>query len=114
MLRYNKMFWVTVDAMGEEWQRARVNAKIEGNTINASTTNLTALSLDFQPGLAPFQPGTKPTLKIDTDTVQLPAVRTDKSLTVGLVRSGKTWKTGSLNGLRKMHGLQGPIDDAFM
>jgi predicted esterase len=114
MLRYNKMFWVTVDAMGEEWQRARVNAKIEGNTINASTTNVAALSLDFQAGLAPFQPGTKPTLKIDTDTVQLPAVRTDKSLTVGLVRSGKTWKTGSLNGLRKMHGLQGPIDDAFM
>ena len=31
MLRYNKMFWVTVDAMGEEWQRARVNAKIDGS-----------------------------------------------------------------------------------
>jgi predicted esterase len=114
MLRYNKMFWVTVDAMGEEWQRARVNAKIDGSTITAATTNVTALSLDFQPGLAPFQAGTKPTLKIDTETIQLPAVRADKSLTVGLVRSGTTWKTGTLNGLRKMHGLQGPIDDAFM
>jgi dienelactone hydrolase len=114
MLRYNKMFWVTVDAMGEEWQRARVNAKIDGTTITAATTNVTALSLDFQPGRAPFQAGTKPTLKIDTDTIQLPAVRTDKSLTVGLVRSGTTWKTGTLTGLRKMHGLQGPIDDGFM
>lgn len=114
MLRYNKMFWVTVDAMAEEWQRARVNAKVDGSTIAVTTTNVTALSVDFQPGLAPFQPGTKPTLKIDADTVQLPAVRPEKSLTVGLVRNGKGWKTGTLNGLRKMHGLQGPIDDAFM
>jgi predicted esterase len=113
-LRYNKMFWVTVDAMGEEWQRARVNAKIDGDTITVTTTNVTALSLDFQPGLAPFQPGTKPVLNIDTDTLQLPPARNDKSLTVGLVRNGKTWKTGALSGLRKMHGLQGPIDDAFM
>jgi hypothetical protein len=53
-------------------------------------------------------------LKIDADTIQLPAVRTDKSLTVALVRNGATWKPGTLSGLRKMHGLQGPIDDAFM
>ena len=30
MLRYNKMFWLTVDAMAEEWQRARVDARIDG------------------------------------------------------------------------------------
>ena len=33
MLRYNKMFWLTVDAMAEEWQRARVDARIDGDTI---------------------------------------------------------------------------------
>jgi len=114
MLRYNRMFWVTVDAMMEEWQRARVNAKIDGDTISATTTNVHALTLDFQPGLAPFPAGTKPTLKIDADTIQLPAVRTDKSLTVALVRNGATWKPGALSGLRKMQGLQGPIDDGFM
>jgi dienelactone hydrolase len=114
MLRYNKMFWLTVDAMAEEWQRARVNAKVDGSTIVATTTNVTALSVDFQPGLAPFEPGTKPRLKIDSDTVQLPPVRGDQSLAVGVVRSGNTWKIGTLNGLRKSHGLQGPIDDAFM
>ena len=27
MLRYNRMFWMTVDAMEAEWQRARVNAR---------------------------------------------------------------------------------------
>ena len=29
MLRYNKMFWVTVDAMEQQWQRARVDAALE-------------------------------------------------------------------------------------
>ena len=44
MLRYNKMFWLTVDAMEAEWQRARVNARIsdqDGSTIHLTTTNVT-------------------------------------------------------------------------
>ncbi len=114
MLRYNRMFWVTVDGMVEEWQRARVNAKIDGTTVTATTTNVSAMTLEWPTGLAPFSSGTKPTLKIDSQTVPLPAVRADKSFAVSLVRSGDTWKPGALNGLRKMHGLQGPIDDAFM
>ena len=65
MLRYNRMFWLTVDAMGEEWQRARVHARIDGNTIHLKTTNVTALHLTFDPGLAPFAAGTKPTVDID-------------------------------------------------
>jgi dienelactone hydrolase len=114
MLRYNKMFWITVDGMTEEWQRARVNARIDGQAITVSTTNVSALSLNFQPGLAPFTVGTKPALKIDSDTIPLPATRADKSMTIGLIRAGAGWKTGTLSGLRKVHGLQGPIDDAFM
>ena len=115
MLRYNKMFWVTVDAMGEEWQRARVNAKVDAGTITVTTTNVAAMHLDFQAGLAPFDAGTKPVLKIDSDMIQMPTVSPAKSLTIGLVKSGSTWKTGELpGGLRKAHRLQGPIDDAFM
>ena len=115
MLRYNKMFWITVDAMGEEWQRGRVNAKIDGNTITATTSNVTAMHLDFAPAESPFATGSKPILKIDEATVTLPAVSGDRSLKVGLVRNGTTWKVGEAPaGLRKSHGLQGPIDDAFM
>jgi pimeloyl-ACP methyl ester carboxylesterase len=115
MLRYNKMYWITVDAMGEEWQRARVNAKIDGPTIAATTSNVTAMHLDFERGLAPFATGSKPVLKIDDATITLPAVGGDRSLRVGLVRNGATWKIGELPAsLRKIHGLQGPIDDAFM
>ena len=115
MLRYNKMFWITVDAMGEEWQRARVNAKVDGITIATTTSNVTAMHLDFERGLAPFTPDSKPVLKIDEASIILPAVSGDRSLRVGLVKNGGTWKIGELPaGLRKAHGLQGPIDDAFM
>jgi len=116
MLRYNKMFWITVDAMGQEWVRARANARIDGDTITATTTNVTALHLTFDSGLAPFAVGTRPVLKIDGEAITLPAVGRDKSLTAGLVKTGSSWKSGELpsGGLRKAHGLQGPIDDGFM
>lgn len=43
-LRYNQMAWITVDGMGEEWQRARVDARlnpiVESSRIwSASTTS---------------------------------------------------------------------------
>lgn len=112
--RYDEMFWITIDGLGEHWQRARVNAKIDGNAITAKTINVTGMSLHFAPGLAPFTAATTPTLSIDDSTIQLPAVRADKSLVVALIRDGSVWKVGSLSGLRKAHGVQGPIDDAFM
>jgi predicted esterase len=115
-LKYNKMFWVTVDAMTEHWTRARVNATIDGDAIRATTAGVSALHLAFDPGLAPFALGTRPTLTIDGTTVTLPVVAGDKSLRAGLVRTAAGWKVGEPRaaGLRKAHGLQGPIDDAFM
>jgi dienelactone hydrolase len=114
-LRYNSMFWITIDAMGREWERARANAKIDGDHITLTTANVTAMHFRFDHGLAPFSPGTKATLTIDGTRIVLPPVTADRSLTAGLVKIGDAWKAGELpNGLRKMHGLQGPIDDAFM
>ncbi len=116
MLRYNRMFWITVDAMEEQWQRARVNAKIDGNTIAVTTANVKALHLSFDPGLAPFAPDTRATLTIDGTSLRLPAVTSTRSLRAGLVKTDGGWKLGELpsSPLRKTHGLQGPIDDAFM
>jgi predicted esterase len=115
-LKYNKMFWVTVDAMTEHWTRARVNATIDGDAIRATTAGVSALHLAFDPGLAPFALGARPTLTIDGTTVTLPVVARDKSLRAGLLRTAAGWKVGEppAAGLRKAHGLQGPIDDAFM
>ena len=115
-LRYNKMFWITVDAVAEHWARARADAKIDGDAIRLTTAGVTAMHLAFDPGLAPFAAGARPSLTIDGTAISLPAVAGDKSLSVGLVKTGGAWKHGELpaNGLRKAHGLQGPIDDAFM
>ena len=118
MLRYNKMFWLTVDGMEAEWQRARVSARIseDGSAIHLTTANVSALHLTFAPSLAPFPPGTKPTVNIDGASVALPQVGRDGSLSAGLVKAAAGWRLGELPAgtLRKLHGLQGPIDDAFM
>ena len=116
MLRYNRMFWITVDAMEQEWTRARVNAKVEGHSISLTTSNVNALHVSFEPHTAPFDKGTRATLNIDGSSVALPAVASDESLSAGVVKANGTWKLGELPAgvLRKAHGLQGPIDDAFM
>lgn len=115
MLRYNRMFWITIDAMGEEWQRARADATIDGTSIALSTSNVAALHLTFEPGLAPFAAATRPSVTIDGASIVLPPVGRDRSLNAGLIKTAAGWKLGDLPGaLRKAHGLQGPIDDAFM
>ncbi len=114
-LRYNTMFWIAVDAMGREWERARVNARIDGNRIAVTTENVTAAHIRFERGLAPFAPGTRPTLAVDGTTVRPPAVAADRSLAVALIKGRDGWHLGEPpNVPRKAHGLQGPIDDAFM
>jgi dienelactone hydrolase len=115
-LRYNKMFWLTVDALSEHWQRARVDASIEGDAIVATTTGVTAMHLAFDRGLAPFAAGTRPSLKIDGQTLALPPAARDAAFSVALVKAEGSWKIGRMPAatLRKSHGLQGPIDDAFM
>ncbi len=115
-LKYNKMFWVTVDAVAAHWERARVHASIDGDAVRASTTGVSALRVTFDRGRSPFAAGVRPTLTIDGTAVTLPAVARDQSLRASLVRTDAGWKIGesSAVGLRKVHGLQGPIDDAFM
>ncbi|MEP6916023.1 MAG: prolyl oligopeptidase family serine peptidase [Acidobacteriota bacterium] len=115
MLRYNKMFWITLDGMEQHWQRARANATIEKDSIRLTTANVTALHLDFAAGEAPFPAGTRPALTIDGLPLTLPAVARDRSLQAGLVKMNGAWQLGEpAGGVRKTHGLQGPIDDAFM
>ena len=84
MLRYNTMFWLTVDAMAEEWQRARVDARIDANTVTVTTANVTALHLDFDQGTSPFGAGTRPQVKIDGETRGAAAGRRD-ALVLGRV-----------------------------
>lgn len=116
-LRYNRMNWVTIDGLAEHWKRGRVHANLTaGNAIEATTENVTALTLDFPPGHAPFSLGSSIKVVLDGQTVPAPPTFSDRSWSARYVRSNGTWSAGTLPAetVLKRHELQGPIDDAFM
>ena len=117
-LRYNQMKWVTVDALEEHWERARVNAAIaDATTVKIDTANVSALTLSFAAGLCPLEIGQNPKIILDGETLTTGKVGADRSWAAHFQKIGKTWKetANPVGGaLRKQHGLQGPIDDAFM
>ncbi len=106
-LRYNHMHWLTIDGMKEHWEEARVVVKPAENGLNVLAKNVTALTLmppaSIKGSLSQitFDGGAS----IDLKGVQEP---------FSFVMDGATWKRGTPAGLRKRHGLQGPIDDAFL
>jgi dienelactone hydrolase len=88
--RYNRCFWLTVDALDQHYERAEV----DGTRDELTTRNIAALTFDREG--SPTIDGQKP--------------GRGRSF---LKQDGK-WKVGAIKGVRKQHGLQGPIDDAFM
>jgi hypothetical protein len=108
-LKYNTLKWLTVDAMGQEWDRARVDADLQPSNILAiKTSNVIALTV---------RPPT------DVDWEHLKAIDVDgqnfawKSGPVHFRKANGKWvtaKSDTENRLAKQHNLQGPIDDAFM
>ncbi|MFN7919182.1 MAG: prolyl oligopeptidase family serine peptidase [Bryobacteraceae bacterium] len=116
-LAYDRMKWVRVDAMAHHWERAHVEAEVESaKRIRVATSGVTAFTLDFGPGGAPMDAASKATVAIDGTNVEAPAPASDRSFTASFVKSASGWKLAGTEeaGLRKRHGLQGPIDDAFM
>jgi pimeloyl-ACP methyl ester carboxylesterase len=117
-LAYNRMNWVVVDALGKHWERARVDAEITGpSSLKLATSNVTALTLEFEPGGCPLDMTRKAALQIDGQKLDAPAPMSDRSWRVHLRKTGAQWTLADKpdqGGLRKRHKLQGPIDDAFM
>lgn len=111
-LRYNKAFWVSVAGLERHWEQARVDASIEPDGIHVKTQNVTALQLHF-PG-QPLPGGKKVVVQIDGSKLE-PTDLGDQNWTALLTKTNGSWRQGLLQpGLSKRHGLQGPIDDAFM
>jgi hypothetical protein len=95
ILQYNESHWVRVDGLEKSWERARVEAELADGGIKATTVNVTAVTF------AANQP------KVTLDGQALEGTSFHKA-------DGK-WAAGPLpDGLRKRHGLCGPIDDAFL
>jgi pimeloyl-ACP methyl ester carboxylesterase len=116
-LRYNQMRWVTVDALGQHWERARVEAEIQNaTTVQVKTQNVTALTLAMPPGLCPLDLARKPIVVLDEQRLEAAPVQSDRSWTAHFSKRNGKWQAIEKleEGMAKHHGLQGPIDDAFL
>ena len=116
-LKYNRMHWVTVNALGEHWKQARVFAElIPSHHVTVKTKNVTDLTLSMPPGRSPFDLRQPVIVEIDGRSLTAPRPKSDRSWSCRLHRDGDNWHIGAppAGGLRKQHNLQGPIDDAFM
>jgi pimeloyl-ACP methyl ester carboxylesterase len=115
-LRYNRMRWVVVDGLEKHWDRARVDASIEGeHTIQAKTSNVSAVSFDFGVGARMLNPASKVTVVLDGQTLTAAGPLTDGSWNAHFRKSAGKWAVAAddTSTVRKRHDLQGPIDDAF-
>jgi hypothetical protein len=115
-LRYNQQRWLTVDRLEEHWRQARVEAEIADNNIKATTKNVTALTISFPANSNPLT-GDAPRIDIDSQTLNLGAMSPNTARVVRLAKTGGKWNIASSladGQLHKRHGLQGPIDDAFL
>lgn len=112
-LKYNQLYWLTVDRLKEHWLRTRVDAKVVSQTVFLKTDNVSALRLDaailgkvINLG-APFI--------VDLDGTAIPLKRVDKQTGLSFYLKNGKWTQGvAQETLVKKHDLQGPIDDAFM
>ncbi|MDQ6665977.1 MAG: prolyl oligopeptidase family serine peptidase [Acidobacteriota bacterium] len=95
--RFNHCFWVTVEGLGRHYERADVDARLDGGRLAVSTNNVSRISFTL--------PRTPQSITIDGQTM---------GFQLSLDRTSGKWAASGGSGLRKFHGLQGPIDDAFM
>lgn len=116
-LAYNRMKWVTIDGIEKHWERSRLDAEVtDSHTIQVLSSKVTAFSLRLEPGAHLLDVATKPAVVIDGQEVQAPAPLTDGSWQAHFQKVNGQWGLANTEApvLRKRHGLQGPIDDAFL
>src|SRR5207302_6216795 len=110
--------WVRVDALEEHWKRARVDAEITGpSTVETKAENVTALSFGMGAGHCPLDNTHKPKVILDGQQLEGAPVLSDRSWAAHFRKNASQWEAVAQvdeTSLQKRHGLQGPIDDAFM
>ncbi len=138
-LRYNRMRAVTIDGMQEHWKPAEMRVICElqqsdrGPVLPVLVRNISAFTLNFRAGELPLPARTLANL-ISTQPrsiqVAIESPDSDRSPQflplLGPFSDGGfqlqahrddngNWVSGAQSApLRKKHGLQGPVDDAFM
>jgi len=116
-LRYNHAYWVTIDEFIEANSVARIEAEVTApNTVTVNTRNVRQFSLQLPEKL--FDREKPVAVLVDEMPATTFAVTKDSPETISLRKSptGPAWadSTGkTAGGLRKKHGLQGPMTDVY-
>ena len=135
-LRYNQAFWVTIVALDEHWIKARIEAEFVGKDLKITTTNIARLTLDLSAKelhVKHFGEHDGTVITIDGQTMDRGAYgfeefdkingKWDRHFTLQTAGDEasqkafweKHWKQEkAAEAFKKRHGIQGPIDDAFM
>ena len=107
-LRYHKMEWIEIDELEKHWERADIDAELpDAKTVKVTTKNVAAFKLSIPSSRLPI---------IDGQTVLFDQTKTMSSMSFEKNAAGE-WTIvfrKDAGGISKHHGLQGPIDDAFM
>jgi predicted esterase len=134
-LRYNSCKWLTIDALEQHWEKADIDATlVDEGTFRVNTKNITGFTIGLPSGPAPLDKTHPPRVVIDDQELVGPPVK--EGWTASFEKLDGRWKatanpsvsslfdsvrvnSGSntltpVISLAKRHGLQGPIDDAFM
>lgn len=116
-LRYNTMFWASLTSLTEHWKDSRLDAEVPDDThILVTTKNADGIALR-SPWPASGAADRTIEVRIDNSpvTLTLSQLQAGKAL---LIRTPAGWDIAPAfsesSFLHKAHGLQGPIDDAFM
>jgi len=114
--RYNQCKWLTIDALDQHWERADIDATlVDEGTYRIKTKNIAAFTIALPPGPAPLDKTHPPRVVIDDQEVVGPPVK--ERWSASFCKLGGKWQglpPDFGRGPHKRHGLQGPIDDAFM
>jgi dienelactone hydrolase len=121
-LKYNRMHWLTVNALEEHWKRAWVDADVKAdNRLDIRSGNVTDLTVSMPAGSTLFDVRRRVRVFINGLPMVGPQPKSDRSFRVRFQRDGRRWRIVSdpdaasvRVAFAKRHNLQGPIDDAFM
>ncbi len=134
-LKYNRAGWITINSLGQHWERAALRASVsslasDGSSIIVELSNVTEFAIQIPPGilsnnskpfvfvgmLMPEVPFESSSLVESMPTIFDPMSDGSFEATFRLDDSKSKWVQvhAGRSTVGKRHNLQGPIDDAFM
>jgi len=99
-LRHNRAYCVRIDSFEHYYEPASLEARVAGDTIDITSTNVRALTLFLSPSLVDMSGS----VRVKQNGQQIFAGKPEAGLRLGAQAD---------SGVRKEHGLSGPLSDVF-